>query len=171
MKKPPVPETPSQSSRLARYPSQRVSPRHAPSMRVAPRMNPVHVSSPRVAHTLPLNSATPLTPHPSAENAPYVPQGMAGMNIFDTFEEEDMESPSLPRYNTRSRSRQHSSNQAQFLAPHIFCPIAFTNNQGIAVPPDKPLIIFPWPMLSSIRTLAPAWSTSTAYKMKLNFPS
>jgi hypothetical protein len=57
-----------------------------------------------------------------------VPQGMAGMNLFDTFEEEHIETPALPRYNTRSRSRQHSANQAKFLAPHIFRPIAFTNN-------------------------------------------
>jgi hypothetical protein len=60
-------------------------------------MNPVDVSYPRVAHTLPRNSVIPLTPHPAAENPPYVPQGMAGINLFDTFEEEHMESPALPR--------------------------------------------------------------------------
>jgi hypothetical protein len=58
---------------------------------------------------------------------------MEGMNLFDTFEEEHMEAPALPRYNTRARARQHSSNQAQFLAPRIFRPVAFTNNQTIAV--------------------------------------
>jgi hypothetical protein len=46
-----------------------------------------------------------------------------------------MESPSLPRYNTRSRARHHSTNQAQFLAPRICRPIAFTNNQGVAITP------------------------------------
>jgi hypothetical protein len=115
------------------YPSQRVSHRQAPSPRVAPRMNPVDVSSPRVAHTC----VIPITPHPAAESAPYLPQGMAGMNIFDTFEQEHMEPPSLPRYNTRARARQHSANQAQFLAPHIFHPIAFTNIQGVAVSPRQ----------------------------------
>jgi hypothetical protein len=30
-----------------------------------------------------------------------MPQGMAGMNLFDTFEEEHMETPAIPRYNTR----------------------------------------------------------------------
>jgi hypothetical protein len=90
-----------------------------------------------VAHTLPGNSIIPLTPHPAAENYPYVPQGMAGMNLFDNFEEEHMESPSPPRYNNRARSRQHSANQAQFLAPRIFLPIAFTNNQGVAVTPRQ----------------------------------
>jgi hypothetical protein len=53
-------------------------------------MNPVDVSSPRVAHTLPRISVIPLTPHPAAENAPYLPQGMTGMNLFDAFEEEHM---------------------------------------------------------------------------------
>jgi hypothetical protein len=62
---------------------------------------------------------------------------MAGMNIFDTFEEEHMETPSLPRYNTRARAHQHSYNQAQFLAPHFFRPIAFTNNQGVHVSPKQ----------------------------------
>jgi hypothetical protein len=60
-------------------------------------------------------------------------QGMAGMNLFDTFEKEHMKTPALPRYNTRVRARQHSANHAQFIAPCISRPIAFTNNQSIAV--------------------------------------
>jgi hypothetical protein len=96
-------------------------------------MSPSDVSSPRVTPTLPLADVIPLTPHPAAENAPYVPQGMEGMNLFDTFEEELMETPALPRYNTRARARQHYANQAQFLAPRIFRPIVFTNNKSIAV--------------------------------------
>jgi hypothetical protein len=98
-------------------------------------MNPVDVASPRVDHTLPRNSVIPLTTHPAAANAPYVLQGMAGVNIFDTFEEEHMETPSLPRYNTRARERQHSANQAQFLAPHDLRTIIFTNTQGFHVAP------------------------------------
>jgi hypothetical protein len=137
MKQPPVPSMPSQSPRLSQYTYQRVSPSQAPPPRVEPIMNPLDVSSPRVAHILPLNNVIHLTLHPAAENAPYVPQGMAGMNIFDTFEEENMESPSLPRYNTRARAHQHSANQAHFLAPRIFRPIAFTNNQGVDVTPRK----------------------------------
>jgi hypothetical protein len=62
---------------------------------------------------------------------------MAGMNMFDTFEEEHMESPSLPRYKTRSRALQHSANQAQFLVPMIFRPIAFTSNHGVDVTPTQ----------------------------------
>jgi hypothetical protein len=96
-------------------------------------MNPIQISSPRVAPTLPLADVIPFNPHLAAENTPYVPQGMAGMNLFETFEEENMETPALPRYNTRARARQHSANQAQFLAPHIFRPIVFTNNQSITV--------------------------------------
>jgi hypothetical protein len=64
-----------------------------------------------------------------------VHQGITGMNLFDTFEKEHLESPALPRYNTRARARQHSANQAQFLARCIFRPIAFTNNQSVSVTP------------------------------------
>jgi hypothetical protein len=60
---------------------------------------------------------------------------MAGMNLFDTFEEEDMEYPSIPRYNTRVRECQQSANQDQFLSPQIFRPIALINNQGVDVTP------------------------------------
>jgi hypothetical protein len=95
------------------------------------------VSSLRVTHTLPVTSSIPLTPHPAAENAPYMPQSMAGMNLFDNFEEEHIETPALPRYNTRATARHHSANQAQFLAPHIFRPISFTNNQSVAVTPTQ----------------------------------
>jgi hypothetical protein len=98
-------------------------------------MNPVDVSPPRVTHTLSIISVIPLPPHPAAENTPYVPQGMTDMNLFDTFEEEHMESPYLLRYNTRATVRQYSANQAHFLAPLVFLPIAFTNNQGVSVTP------------------------------------
>jgi hypothetical protein len=95
------------------------------------------VSSPRVINTLPITSIIPLTPHPAAESAPYLPQDMAGMNLFDTFEKEHMESPALPRYNNRARTHQHSANQAQFLAPQIFRPISFTNNQSVDLAPRQ----------------------------------
>jgi hypothetical protein len=97
-------------------------------------MNPNDVASPRVTAELPLTDVFPLTPHPASDNASYMPQGMAGMNLFDTFEEENMETPAVPRYNTRARSRQHSSNQAHTLTSRIFRPIAFTNNQTTTVP-------------------------------------
>jgi hypothetical protein len=100
-------------------------------------MNPMDVSSPRVTHTLSITSVVPLTLNPAAENTPYVTQGMKFMNLFDTFEEERLESPALPRYNTRDRAHQNSANQAQFLAPLIFTPIAFTNNQSVAVTPRQ----------------------------------
>jgi hypothetical protein len=63
-----------------------------------------------------------------------MPQGMAGMNLFDTFEEEHMETPAIPRYNTRARARQHSTNQARTLKHRIFRPIAFTSNNSVAMP-------------------------------------
>jgi hypothetical protein len=81
-----------------------VSPSQAPSSRVAPRMNPIYVSSPTVTPTLPLTDVIPLIPHPAAQNIPYVHQGMAGMHLFDTFEEVHMETPAIPRYNTRARA-------------------------------------------------------------------
>jgi hypothetical protein len=133
IREPPVPETSNRSPQLDKHRSQRVIPSQVKSPRVTPRMNPIDVSSPRVTPTLSLADAIPLTPHPAAEDAPYVPQGMAGMNVFNTFEEEHMETPAIPRYNTRARSRQQSANQAQFLAPRIFRPIAFTNNQSSVV--------------------------------------
>jgi hypothetical protein len=69
---------------------------------------------------------------------PYVPQGMAGVNLVGNFEEEHiMETPSLPRYKTRARSRQHSANQAQILAPCVSCPIKFTNTQGFHASPKQ----------------------------------
>jgi hypothetical protein len=97
-------------------------------------MSPNYVSSPRVIPTLPLADVIRINPHPSADNAPHVTHDMTGMNLFDTFEEEHMETPDLPWYSTRARARQQSANQAHFIAPRIFRPIAFTNNQSIAVP-------------------------------------
>jgi hypothetical protein len=79
----------------------------------------------------------PLTPHPASDNAPYMPRGLSGMNLFDTFEEEHMETPAVPRYNTRARARQHSANQAHTLTPRIFRPITFTNKQTITFPFKK----------------------------------
>jgi hypothetical protein len=119
---------------LAPRRSQRVIPSQVPSPRVTPRMNPNDVASPRVTTALPLADVIPLTPHPASDNAPYMPQGMAGMNLFDTFEEEHMETPAVPRYNTRARARQQSVNQAHTLTPRIFRPIEFTNNQAIHLP-------------------------------------
>jgi hypothetical protein len=100
-------------------------------------VNPMHVASPRVDNILPRNSVIPLNPHPAAANAPYVPQCMTEVDLFDTFEKEDMETPSLPRYNTRARAYQHSANQDQLLAPRVFRPIKFTNTQGFHVAPKQ----------------------------------
>jgi hypothetical protein len=104
--------TPILPPRLARYPSQRVSPIQGPSPRVAPRVNPVNVASLRVNPTLPHQIVFPLTLHPVAATAPCVPQGTAGVNIFEKIEEEHMEAPALSRYTTRARARQHSANTA-----------------------------------------------------------
>jgi hypothetical protein len=60
---------------------------------------------------------------------------MAGENIFNTFEEEHMESPPPQRYNTRARAQQHSSHSAQQNAPRIFC--TFTAVSGCHVARQK----------------------------------
>jgi hypothetical protein len=121
-----------------------VSPRQAPSPRVVPRMNPVPVAPPRVNLTLPRNSVIPLTPHPASANAPYVPQGMVGVNLFDTFEDEHMYTRSLHRYNTRARAHQHSANQAQLLAPRFLRPIKPSSHQVsgamLLAPSSSPLM-------------------------------
>jgi hypothetical protein len=68
-----------------------------------------------------------------------MPQGMDGMNLLDTFEEEHMENPAIPRYNTRARARQHYANQAHTLKQRIFCPVAFTSNKAVDMPlPQAP---------------------------------
>jgi hypothetical protein len=73
---------------------------------------------------------------------------MACINLFDTFEEELMETPAVPRYNTRALARQHSAHQAQTTSPRIFRPIAFTTNQNITFPiQQKPLTM---PMFNSV---------------------
>jgi hypothetical protein len=79
----------------------------------------------------------PLTPYPEAANAPYVPQGMAVVNIFDKFEEEYMEIPALPRYNTKAKTRHHSANNAQHHFLHVYRPIAFTNTQVFHASPKQ----------------------------------
>jgi hypothetical protein len=134
MPRQPIPATSMIYPPLAPRRSQRVTPSQVPSPRVTPRMNPNDVASPRVITALQLANVIPLTPNPDSDNASYMPHGMAGMNLFDTFEEEHMETPAIPRYNTRARARQHSANQAHTLTPRIFRPIAFTNNQSITLP-------------------------------------
>jgi hypothetical protein len=92
----PIPATPIISPTLAPQRSQRVIPSQVPSPRMTPRMNPNDVASPRVMAEFPLTDVVTLNPHPASDNAPYMPQGMAGMNLFDTFEEEHMETPAAP---------------------------------------------------------------------------
>jgi hypothetical protein len=60
-------------------------------------MNPNDLASLMVTTALPLADIIPITPHQASYNAPYIPQGMAGINLFDTFEEEHMETPAVPR--------------------------------------------------------------------------
>jgi hypothetical protein len=134
MQRQPIPPTPICSPSIAPRRSQRVIPIRVPSPMVTPRFNSSHVAPPRVPTPLPPTTVIPLTPHPASINAPYIPQGMAGVNLFDTFEEEHMNTPTVPRYNTRSLARQHSAHQAQTLIPCIFRPIAFTTHQNIAMP-------------------------------------
>jgi hypothetical protein len=108
--------------------SQWINPIHVPSPRVTPRLNPSDVAPPRVLSPLPPPTVIPITPHPAAGNARYMPQGIAGVNLFNTFEEEQ-NSPAIPRYNTRARARQHAAHLAQTPLPWIFRPLAFSPRQ------------------------------------------
>jgi hypothetical protein len=63
-----------------------------------------------------------------------MPQGMDGVNLFDTFEEDHMTTPTIPWYNTPALDGQHAAHQAQTLSPQIFRPITFTNHQNIPIP-------------------------------------
>jgi hypothetical protein len=48
----------------------------------------MNVAFPRVNPTMQHHIAIPLTPHSEAASALYVPQDMAGVSLFETFEEE-----------------------------------------------------------------------------------
>jgi hypothetical protein len=121
--------TNTQSPAITRYETPRVRPSQAPSLRVTPRVIPIHVVPPRVDHIV--------APHPVSPNSPYVPQGMPGENLFNTFEEEHMETPSPQRYNTRARYQQHSAHSTQQNAPRIFGSITFTATSGFHVDPQQ----------------------------------
>jgi hypothetical protein len=99
-----------------------------------------NVAPPRVPTPLPPTTVIPITPHPESVNAPYMPQGMAGVNLLDTFEEEHVTTPTIPRYNTRALARQHAAHQAQTLSPQIIRPIAFTTHQNIPMPMNNSVI-------------------------------
>jgi hypothetical protein len=158
----PCPATPSytptylatqrQSPCLARYASLRVIPSQAPYTGVYPRVIPMHVASLRVDPTIPQHNGIPLTPHHSAPNAPYVHQGMAGENLFNTFEEEHLDTPSLPRYNTRARVHQHSAHNIQHHAPRVFHPITFTTAHDCRIAHQH--AINPIPMANVVINLA-----------------
>jgi hypothetical protein len=104
MTRQPIPPTPFLSPSISPRRSQRVIPIQVPSPRVTPILNSSDVAPPRVPTALPPTTVIPITPHPAAVNAPYMPHGMSVLNLFDTFEEEHMETPAVPWYNTRACS-------------------------------------------------------------------
>jgi hypothetical protein len=59
-----------------------------------------------------------------------MPQGIDGVNLFNTFEEEHT-TPTIPRYNTRALAHQHAAHQANTLSPRIFRPLVFPPRQTI----------------------------------------
>jgi hypothetical protein len=104
---------------------------------MARRVNPRHVAFLRVDPTTPHHHMITVAPHQAAPNSPYVHHVMAGENLFDTFEEEHMDTPSLPWYNTMARVQQHSANIVQHYAPRVFHPITFINIQGYHIYPQR----------------------------------
>jgi hypothetical protein len=59
-----------------------------------------------------------------------MPQGISGVNLFNTFEEEHT-TPTIPWYNTRALARQHAAHRAQTIRPRIFRPLAVPPRQTI----------------------------------------
>jgi hypothetical protein len=108
--------------------SQWINPIQVPSPRVTPRLHSSDVAPMRVHTPLPPPTVIPITPHPASGNAPYMPQGIVGVNLFNTFEEEH-NSPTIPRYNTRTLERQHAAHLAQTRRPRVFRPLAFAHRQ------------------------------------------
>jgi hypothetical protein len=60
-----------------------------------------------------------------------MPQGIAGVNLFNTFEEEH-NTPTIPRYNTHTLARQHAVHLVQTRRPRIFRPLAFSPHQTMS---------------------------------------
>jgi hypothetical protein len=108
--------------------SQIINPIQVPSPRATPRLHSSGVAPTRVHIPLPPTTFIPVTPHAASINAPYMPQGIAGVNLFNTFEEEHT-TPTIPRYSTRALARQYAAHQSQTLRPRIFRPLAFPPRQ------------------------------------------
>jgi hypothetical protein len=83
------------------------------------------------------HSVIPLKYHPAASNVLYVRQVKVGVNLFDTFEEERMVTPTIPQCKNRDRAQQHSANNDQHHTPCIFHPITFTSNQVYHAAPHQ----------------------------------
>jgi hypothetical protein len=127
--------TPVCSPSLAPRRSQRVLPiQVVPYPWVTPRLKSSDVAPPRVTTLLPPTTIIPITLHTASVHAQYILPGMAGVNLFDKFEEEHMATPTIPRHNTRALARQYAAHQAQTLRPRIFRHIAFTTHQNIPMP-------------------------------------
>jgi hypothetical protein len=121
-------QTPIGSPSLTPRRSQRVNPIQVPSPRVTHILHSSDVAPTRVHTPLPPTTGIPTTPHPASINAPYMPQGIAVVNLFNTFEKEHP-TTTIPRYNTRALARQHAAHQARTLLPRIFRPLAFPPRQ------------------------------------------
>jgi hypothetical protein len=110
------PHTPT-TSHTNRY----TTPRVAPSIVPPPRVAPTGVPSPRV----------------HAKVDPQEDEPILGVNIFDSFEEEEM--ILTPRYLTRDNARCNATNHVEHTIPMIFWPISFTNIAPITgTPISKP---------------------------------
>jgi hypothetical protein len=146
MPRQPIPATPMISTPLAPRRSQRVIPSQVPSPRVTPRMNPNDVASPRVTTSLSVSDVIPLTPHPASDNASYMPQGMAGMNLFDTFEEEHIETPAVPG-TTLEPEHANTLPIRLTLLPHAFsAPLPSKTTKLLLCPSNNTLKPCPWPI-------------------------
>jgi hypothetical protein len=123
-------QTPIGSLSLTPQRSNRINPIQVPSPRVTHRFHSSDVAPTRVHTPLPPTTVVTITLHPASVDAPYMPQGIAGVDFFNTFEEEH-HTPTIPWYNTRALALQHAAHQAQTLRPQIFRSLEFPPRQAM----------------------------------------
>jgi hypothetical protein len=94
-------------------------------------VGPIIVPSPRVVPTgIPSQRV-------HAHANPQEGDPILGINLFESFEEED--NIPEPQYRTRANARHHSGNHVAHTVPRIFLPITFANSTSLTgTPISKP---------------------------------
>jgi hypothetical protein len=148
-------QTPIGSPSLTPRRSQRINPSQVPSPRVTPRFHSSGVAPTRVHTPLPPTTVIPITPHPASINAPYMPQGIAGVNLFNTFEEEH----TTPTSHGTTRAPLRANTLP--IRPRRF---ALGSSALLSFRPAKQCPNT-WTIKSSMKRLAPALNIATSSTM------